>query len=206
MRTHRRRPNATPATSLHSSSIFSPLLSFPITHTLLLYTPEHFPLISFSLSPCHPKFPLRAFAQIPQPARGWHIVPSYWDATHKRIFCHGQIFTPIPTHIHKYLNLLFVCVLCPCFMFFFVFFVFSVVFIGHSSCLLHLWDSCSNLSVPSCFSLTLWAAIRLVAIAHTLDLAAVDGDFSLWGIRFHRVCSLSFFLCPQWHHTHTDTH
>lgn len=80
--------------------IFSPLLSFPITHTLLLYTPEHFPLplISFSLSPCHPKFPLQAFAQIPQPARGWHIVPSYWDATHKHIFCHGQIFTPTPTY------------------------------------------------------------------------------------------------------------
>lgn len=62
---------------------------------------------------------------------------------------------PIIRRTHKYLNLLFVCVLCSCFMFVFVFFVFSVVFIGHSSCLLHLWDSCSNLSVPSCFSLTL---------------------------------------------------
>lgn len=83
-------PPQTPFHSLHST-FFSPLLSFPITHTLLLYTPEHFPLplISFSLIPCHPKFPLQAFAQIPQPARGWHIVPSYWDATRKHIFCHG---------------------------------------------------------------------------------------------------------------------
>lgn len=144
----------------YSSLLLFSLVLFSITQNIIFLFTWMF-LLSFPFNPTPPpplparELPLQAFVHASQTAQCWHT-------THKHICCYGQKFTHTsiyrctwtqkctpnqePTEKKR-----FVYVPCSCFMWVCVLLLFF--YLEHSSCLVHLWDSTSNLSVPSCFSL-----------------------------------------------------